>query len=441
MPRSLVEVGSIQDQVTANTVQVTGTTTTSNMTEKVVIDRLARPGSGVLTLDVAKGTFFHFTKTASDDFQFNFINSSTNMPSELVSSGRILTIAVMINNGSTAYRLNDASINDATIKDIVLWNGGNGAPAEGTTNAADLFVFTFIKDHTNSTKVLASAKSSGGSFGVSAQGPITPGQAAYVSPGTYTWTAPADVWKVSVLAVGGGGGGQNSWANPGGAGAGLGWKNDILVEPGADYTVVVGAGGGNGVNGGTSYFIDTSTVAGYGGGSASGQTGGPNGNGRGGGYTGDGGGAGGNATDWTGGGGAGGYTAAGGTPGGNGSGGGAAGGNPYSSTYGTGAGGGVGLQGAGPSGSGFYTPWNSSGSPGGGGNGGSGGERGMYGQNPWSGTGESSNNIRGGNYGGGGGGPGTSWPSSSGDGGLGGVRILWGTTTERAWPATNTGDL
>ena len=105
---------------------------------------------------------------------------------------------------------------------------------------------------------------------------VAPGQSQYTSGGSYTWTAPANVFSVQVLAIGGGGGGQNSWANPGGAGAGLGWKNNIPVVPGNGYTVVVGGGGGNGQNGGTSYFQSTSTVAGYGGGSASGQTGGPN---------------------------------------------------------------------------------------------------------------------------------------------------------------------
>ena len=135
---------------------------------------------------------------------------------------------------------------------------------------------------------------------------VAPGQSEYNSPGTYSWVAPTNVTEVQVLAVGGGGGGQNSWANPGGAGAGLGWRNGISVNPGSSYTVQVGYGGGNGQYGNNSYFQSTSTVAGYGGGAANGQRGGPNQNGRGGGYVGEGGGAGGNANDWTGGGGAGG---------------------------------------------------------------------------------------------------------------------------------------
>lgn len=282
---------------------------------------------------------------------------------------------------------------------------------------------------------------------------IPQGQTAFTTPGTYSWTAPAGVTSVSVVAVGGGGAGQDNWANPCGSGAGLGWKNNIPVVPGTSYTVVVGAGGTSSPSptgslyGGTSSFINTSTVSGWGGGNASvGGTGGPNSNGNGGGWVGDGGGAGGNAPDYTGGGGAGGYAARGGNgyeynPGRGG--GGANGGGYYSSTYGTGAGGGVGILGQGNTGIYFKIPPSgvvtSSAGSGGGGEAGSGGTDGMYGENPWTGTGQSSSNIQGGSYGGGGGGPGTSWPSASGNGGSGAVRIIWG--PGRAFPATNTADV
>jgi hypothetical protein len=53
---------------------------------------------------------------------------------------------------------------------------------------------------------------------------------------------------------------------------GLGWKNNIPVVPGTNYTVFVGIGGtsaaygsSNGTAGQQSYFIDNTTVAGFGG--------------------------------------------------------------------------------------------------------------------------------------------------------------------------------
>lgn len=276
------------------------------------------------------------------------------------------------------------------------------------------------------------------------------GQQVYTSPGTYSWICPENVFSVSVVCVGAGGGGYDSWAGACGSGGGLGWKNNISVTPGQTYTVVVGQsgysspdyGGGSVTLGGNSYFTNLTTVAGYGGGNASFGTNssGPNANGYGGGYVGDGGGAGGQSTSYNGGGGAGGYTGRGGNgqETWNGTVNGGYGGSYYSSTYGTGAGGGVGLNGITgyPSpGNAFYNPWNgynNNPSNGSGGTGAHGGSNGFYGENPFSSTGQSSNNLQGGTYGGGGGGPGTSWPSAAGNGGTGGVRIIWGTS--RSYP-------
>ena len=267
------------------------------------------------------------------------------------------------------------------------------------------------------------------------------GDIAYVTTGTYSWTAPTGVTSVSVVAVGGGGGGGSTWSSGGGGGGGLGWKNNISVTPGQSYTVVVGQGGPSNANattagseGGTSFFISTGTVAGYGGG-----RGGPGAtaasNGYGGGFFGDGGGRGGDGAfdgNWQrGGAGAGGYTgrgaegvAASGVSAPDG-GGGAAGGH-YSSTNGVPAGGGVGIYGQGPSGvaRGQFL----------GGGGGSGGENGRGGEA----SGESGFRIiNGGAFGGGGGGSGTS--VGGGWGGVGAVRIIWG--VGRAFPATNAGTL
>lgn len=253
-----------------------------------------------------------------------------------------------------------------------------------------------------------------------------PGQVAYTSAGTYSWIAPAGVTSVCVVCVGGGGGVQRSPRNAG-EGGGLGWKNNIPVTPGQSYTVVVGTGGIDnatnsvpGPNGGTSYFISASTVAGIGG------SGGGNSLTNSGGFVGDGGGRGGaKATGQRGaGGGAGGYSGNGG-PGRQGGtsnvalsgiaappGGGGGGGGAFASGAG---GGGVGIFGEGPSGgaSGGTSTTN-------GGLGGSGGSNGGN-----SGTGSS-----GGAYGGG---SGTYTPTN---GGGGAVRIIWG--TGRAFPATNT---
>lgn len=230
-------------------------------------------------------------------------------------------------------------------------------------------------------------------------------QIAYVTPGSYTWTAPEGVTSVSVVAVGGGG----VTSPTGGGGGGLGWKNNIPVTPGTKYTVVVGG------QGQSSYFSQSTLVAGLGGGLPVG-----------GGFVGDGGGNGGRGANGgtynpSGGGGAGGYTGNGGdgAPGGGtagqGGGGGGGGGN---SSYGGGGGGGVGLLGQGANGAAGRTEYSAGG---GGGSGGSGGTHTGYG----------------GTYGGGGGGGGSGGGSGSGGGGA--VRIIW-PGDARLFPSTRTGN-
>ena len=226
------------------------------------------------------------------------------------------------------------------------------------------------------------------------------GEHVYTTPGTYSWTAPADVTSVSVVAVGGGGTGTSSGGNGyGSGGGGLGWKNSISVTPGNSYTVVVDGG----ADGGSSYFINTSTVAGYGGSAKNGGS-----------YVGTGGGNGGNGSDGTpsiaegSGGGAGGYSGNGGN------------GGYFAATAGQGGGGGggsarggggVGLYGEGPSGAAGDTPGGGQFGSGAGGSGGQdGADGGLYGS----------------------GRPGTAGKD-------GAVRIIWG--DGRSFPSTNTDEV
>ena len=280
------------------------------------------------------------------------------------------------------------------------------------------------------------------------------GHDEFIIPGTYEWTCPPNVTSVCAVAVGAGGSGGNTpSASGGGGGGGLGWKNNIAVTPGQTYTVVVGdrATPASGGDGGDSYFINTSTVCGFGGSGNNGTLTG----GAGGSYTGDGGGDGGDGGSVTnaggyegGGGGAGGYTGKGGN-GGSGDGitntananggmsaaGGGGGGGAYSGAH---AGGGVRLRGIGANGrGGIFNPADTSSSaPFVSGS----GETGSYDGDDIVGT----DNVgtQSGIYGGGGAGSQTNstgtFISLSGWPGTGGVRIIWG--ADRQYPDTNTGN-
>ena len=247
------------------------------------------------------------------------------------------------------------------------------------------------------------------------------GQAAFTTPGTFSWTAPAGVTSICVVCVGGGA--------YGGAG-GLGWKNNITVIPGNSYSVVVGnRSSATGLNAQPSYFINEATVKG--GGGAWNSTGGT--------FTGDGGGNGGSSGYFAGGG-AGGYAGNGGqgatssntngSAGNGGAGGGGAMRDFASIALWGGGGGGVGILGQAASGAGGILSVNTA-------NGGGGGSSGANGT---AGTTETSGG-NGGLYGGAGGGAydGSTDTAYYQFGSAGAVRIIWG--AGRAFPSTNTGNV
>ena len=305
-------------------------------------------------------------------------------------------------------------------------------------------------------------------------------QSIYTIPGQYSWTCPDGVTSVSVVCVGGGGGAamanEGVGYKVGGGGGALAYKNNISVTPGSSYTVKVGAGGFCGYNyanygatdvageaGGSSYFINASTV------NANGGGGGPTGTTYSGypkaaaTYTGDGGGNGGQSgvaysgnysgKQGGGGGGAGGYSGNGGTTGSfngyntasgtlatNPTGGAGAHGATYTGKGGGGGGGGTGIFGAGSTGAvqsngASYGPTYA----GGGGSGGQDGARYIAAidfNRSYSGVGAN------GGWPGGGGAVSSTMQYTdqrSGEGAGGAVRIVW-PGDERSFPSTDVGN-
>lgn len=388
-------------------------------------------------------TINHQTNTISATSGSITIDGATPQP-QLVSGTNIKTI-----NGTSLLGSGDLTISGG---------GGNYVPIDSSTGAATLPTGTTAQRPASPTvgmirynsdlkvnEVYTESQITHGTYawraiptGDTIIQASTNGEATYTAPGTYSWVCPAGVTAVNVVCVGGGGG--SAVALGAGGGGGLAWCNNIPVTPGASYTVVVGAGGAGGtsstspgVTGGTSSFINTNTIAAYGG------DGGryiANATANGGGfavssaYGSSGGGSGGNGggsnstTNNPGGGGAGGYSGFGGSGASfaaaygiadSGTGGGG-GGGAVGTSNGAGAGGGVGLYGAGTNGAAGASN-SSSATRGGGGSGGTGG--GIL-------------NNAGGVYGGGG-------APDAGSGGDGAVRIIWG--PNRAFPSTNTGIL
>lgn len=369
-----------------------------------------------------------------------------------VSTPPVNTVAPVVsgtaNVGNTLSTTNGTWTGTAPITYTYQWqrSGSNIGGATSSTyviQAADVgYTLRCVVTGTNSVGNSSANSNSTGTV------PAVTGQAAYTSPGTYTWYVPAGVTSVSVVAVGGGAGGNGTGNNSGGGGGGLAYSNNITVTPGDYHNVRVAAGGtgalyspgGSGgysqfsvANGGGGYW-----AIGYGGNPVYNNVGGSGGgagvNGSGNGFQGGYGGNGGSSSYTAGGGGAAGYGGNGGT-------------GAYSSSSsdgGAGSGGGGGGGGAG----------SSNGAPGGNG-GGVGifgqGSNGAGGTGNYKGNGGAGSGGSGQTYGGGGGG---GWwytaydpcgipiraEVKGNDGGSGAVRIIWPGNT-RYFPSTNTGDM
>lgn len=75
---------------------------------------------------------------------------------------------------------------------------------------------------------------------------ILPGQATYLTPGTYQWVCPEEVTEVNVLVMGPGQAGSVSGLiASGGRGGAVRWRNRISVTPGVSYGIVVATAGGS----------------------------------------------------------------------------------------------------------------------------------------------------------------------------------------------------
>jgi hypothetical protein len=397
--------------------QYADTPTTQSVLDTVNARRSSQGLSTITLNDIkcATSAIFDTSVTGYAVDPFSRIDSEGN-----VDNGKTTTFNMKMDTGNSVYRCATVVVNKTPSYRQIISRGF--ASCNGATYAYPI-----------ERAIVSTSETSGASSGGT---PIVTVQQEYTTPGSYMWTAPEGVTRVTVLAIGGGGaGGSSIKGGGGGGGAGLGYRNDISVTPGNTYRVEVGAGGigvinGNGGDGQDSYFKDASTVVGMGG---QGGNGGGNNNsyngGNGGNHTGSGGngGDGGNSSGELsgGGGGAGGYSGGGGngdTNGRSGNGGGAAGGSRGGDTSTAGSaqsGGGVGIYGQGTSGT----------SPGAGGSGGTDGSPALT---------NCLGNNTGGTYGGGGAGQGDNSLTSPGcNGGGGAVRIIWPGDVRR-YPSTRT---
>jgi hypothetical protein len=327
-------------------------------------------GSGTSAQTITTGSWFNNLNFGTTSFTIATA-TSVNLNNLVLSlNGVFINLNVTMVSTGTITSNSNASLGDLGIDGVgitvsladqlIIPPGSNCTLTNGTLNlnGFDLITDSFVSSNTNTRSIIFGYNNiyiGTRSMWASSYAFV---DVAYTTTGTYSWTVPANVTKISAVLVGPSGASGNG-PNGGYGGGGLRYINYLNVTPGDVYTIVVpGSGGGSTTLafGGNIYVqADMGGTNGVGGGGTAvgaGPFGGTIGGGRGG--------SGGNSAGFqsvAGGGGAGGYSGNGGVggsynagAGGSGTSGGGGGGG--GAGFGGGAGGGVGLYGQGANGAG-----------------------------------------------------------------------------------------
>ena len=129
--------------------------------------------------------------------------------------------------------------------------------ADSTTEGAETFTASIRSGSTSGT-ILATSSSVTINDTSTTPAAATPIWRFHRTVGSITWTVPAGITSIQVIAIAGGAGGRSQTAGGGGGGAGgAQYITAGTVTPGQVLTMTVGAGGGSNINGSSSSVTGT----------------------------------------------------------------------------------------------------------------------------------------------------------------------------------------
>ena len=122
----------------------------TNGLEKVTV--LATAATGTINYDVTTQSVLYYTSNASANWTVNFRASSGTSLDTAMSTGEVITVVFLVQQGSTAYYNNAVQIDGSSVTPVydgqVAWTSGNA-------NALDAYTYTIIKTGSATFKVLA----------------------------------------------------------------------------------------------------------------------------------------------------------------------------------------------------------------------------------------------------------------------------------------------
>jgi hypothetical protein len=132
------------------TVSFVGGGVTKNIQETATISATA--ATGTVNVDCLTSVVWYYTSNASANWTFNFRGNSGTTLDSVMSTGQSLTVAFLVQLGSTGYYATAITIDG--VANTPVWQGGS-APSSGSSGVLDAYVYTIIKTSSATFKVLA----------------------------------------------------------------------------------------------------------------------------------------------------------------------------------------------------------------------------------------------------------------------------------------------
>ena len=151
--------------VSGNALYVNGNTTINGTLNVYEIIEKATISAGILTaqnpvgvatttnIDLATNNVYYFTNQAQGDWTLNFRGDSSTTLDSFLTTGDSITVAILTNQGSTAYYNSTIKIDNATV--TPKYYGGNQF-VSGNTDSLDMYTYVIIKTAPSTFTVLAS---------------------------------------------------------------------------------------------------------------------------------------------------------------------------------------------------------------------------------------------------------------------------------------------
>jgi hypothetical protein len=122
---------------------ITGTTKIAQILETTTLSTSAVTATQNYDV-ITNGAVTYVTASNTSNYTLNVRGDGSTTLNSVMTTGQALTIAHLVTNGGTAYRLTTLQIDGTTSGVTTEWQNGT-APASGNTNSVDIYSITIIK--------------------------------------------------------------------------------------------------------------------------------------------------------------------------------------------------------------------------------------------------------------------------------------------------------